>query len=490
MKKKFLKIVSFVLVFTLAITAYMSALDFKYLDSVFKFDAFYELPENSVDVLVLGSSHAYQGVNTAVLWEEYGYSAFNLCGAGQPVWNSYYYLEEALKTQTPKVIIFDIYYMHYSSDYSETSFAIKNTYGMKWSETKKEAIEVSFDHTTTGIQYYIEALQYHSRYSDLNKTDFYPYQANTEMYGNHKGFYCYFRTEALQERDLTTVEYFNDVTDKCLLYFDKILELAESRNIPVIVTAIPFDAENYHQGIFNMVELATIGKENVTYINFLTDYKEAVNIDYKNDFADKQHLNFKGNTKITRFFGDYIKEHYDVPDNRGNEYYISWDKDAEVYYNQLENYNNDAITNVNDYKQVINNDRYTIIMTLTCNDYGKIPSNSKILANRLLSYAGVKTAPSEGGVWILKNGEIDYLKHNPDDGYSKAVPLGKSDGALIKSEAFYDEDGTEYIYNRIYYNKQLKSKTDYGLNILVYDEFTQSLTDVVCVDFNESKFIR
>jgi hypothetical protein len=121
MKKKFLKIVSFLLVFALTITAYMTALDFKYLDSVFKFDAFYELPENSVDVLVLGSSHAYQGINTSVLWNEYGYSAFNLCGAAQPIWNTYYYLEEALKTQTPKVIILDIYSMHYSTEYGEVS---------------------------------------------------------------------------------------------------------------------------------------------------------------------------------------------------------------------------------------------------------------------------------------------------------------------------------------------------------------------------------
>ena len=68
MKKKFLKIFSFVLVFALTLTGSLSALNFKYLDSVYKFDAFYDLPKNSVDVLVLGSSHAYQGINTAVLW--------------------------------------------------------------------------------------------------------------------------------------------------------------------------------------------------------------------------------------------------------------------------------------------------------------------------------------------------------------------------------------------------------------------------------------
>lgn len=489
MKKNFIKIISFVLLFTLTITGTLHALDFKYLDSTFKLDAFYDLPENSVDVLVLGSSHAYQGINTAVMWNEYGYAAFDLCGAAQPIWNTYYYLEEALKTQTPKVIILDVYTLHYSGEYGETSFAIKNTYGLKWSDTKKEAIEVSFDHTDTGIQYYLDVLQYHSRYSDLNKTDFYPYQANRAMYENHKGFYCYFRSEAVNEPDLTGVNYINEMSDKSMFYYKMILELAQSKNIPVIVTAIPFAAEPFHQGFFNQAE-AVANDYGVPFYNFLTEYKEAVGIDYKTDFADNQHLNYLGNTKLTRFIANRLKENYNIPDNRGNEKYVSWDKDAEVYYNQLENHNNSLIARAADYAPVFSNDRYTVIMTLSCHNYAEIPSNSKIIANRILSSAGIKTAPYDGGVWILRNGEIDSYKHSPDEGFSKAVSLGKSDGALIKSEPFYDEDGTKYIFNRIYFNKQLKSKTDYGLNIFVYDEFTQSLTDVVCVDFKDSTFKR
>ena len=489
MKKNIIKFISFVLLFSLTITGTLHALDFKYLDSTFKFDAFYDLPENSVDVLILGSSHAYQGINTAVLWNDYGYAAFNLCGAAQPIWNTYYYLEEALKTQTPKVIILDVYTLHYTFEYSESSFAIKNTYGMKWSDTKKEAIEVSFDHTNTGIQYYIDVLQYHSRYSDLNKSDFYPYQANKEMYENHKGFYCYFRSDEVKEYDLSDVDYINEMTDKSMFYYRMILGLANSKNIPIIVTAIPFAAEPFHQGFFNQAQ-AVAEDYDVPFYNFLTDYKDAVAIDYKTDFADNQHLNHLGNTKITRFLANQLMVNYNIPDNRGNEKYVSWDKDAEVYFNQLENHNNSLINSVADYKNVLQNDRYTIIMSLSCNDYSTIPSNSKIISNRLLSYAGIKNAPYDGGVWILRNGEVDYIKHSPDDSYSKAVSLGRTDGALIKTEAFYDEDGTEYLYNRIYFNKQLKSKTDYGLNILVYDEFTQSLVDTVCVDFYQSKFVR
>lgn len=488
MKKKILKIVSFVLLFTLTITGTLHALDFKYLDSTFKLDAFYDLPENSVDVLVLGSSHAYQGINTAVMWKDYGYAAFDLCGAAQPIWNTYYYLEEALKTQTPKLIILDVYTLHYTSEYGETSFAIKNTYGLKWSDTKKKAIEASFDTESTGNQYFIELLQYHSRYSDLNKTDFYPYQANKEMYENHKGFYCYFRSEKINEPYLDSIDYTNEITDKNLLYYKMILDLAESKKIPVIVTVIPFAAELYHQGFFNAAE-EVADEYNVPFLNFLTEYKEAVGIDYSTDFTDNQHLNHLGNTKLTRFISNFIMVNYDIPDNRGNEAYASWDADAAVYYNQLENHNNSKISNAGDYASVLTNDRYTVIVTLSCPDYSKVSTSCKLLTNHLIS-AVESSIPPYGGVWIIKNGTIEYKKNNPEGGFSKSVSLGKTDGALIKSETVYNEDGSEETLNRIYFNKQKKSLTDYGLNIIVYDEFTQSLVDVVCVDFNDGKFRR
>ena len=44
----------------------------------------YRQPENSVDVLMLGSSCAYAGVNTNILFREYGVAAYNLCTAEQP----------------------------------------------------------------------------------------------------------------------------------------------------------------------------------------------------------------------------------------------------------------------------------------------------------------------------------------------------------------------------------------------------------------------
>ncbi len=80
-------------------------------------DAFRNLEEDSLDILVLGSSHAYVDINPAVLWSEYGIAAYDLCGSNQPMWNTYYYLKEALKTQTPKVVVLEAYCVSLDLEY-------------------------------------------------------------------------------------------------------------------------------------------------------------------------------------------------------------------------------------------------------------------------------------------------------------------------------------------------------------------------------------
>ena len=63
-------------------------LQFKYMDGLYHMKAFYELEEDSLDVLVLGSSHAYEDINPAVLWKEQGIAAYisleerMACGVG------------------------------------------------------------------------------------------------------------------------------------------------------------------------------------------------------------------------------------------------------------------------------------------------------------------------------------------------------------------------------------------------------------------------
>ena len=488
MKKTILKITAFLLAFTLLFTGMVQVLDFKYLDSIFKLDSFYELEDNTVDVLVLGSSHAYQGINTAVLWNNFGIAAFNLCGASQPIWNTYYYLEEALKTQTPKVILLDTYYVYMSSDYSDSSTAIKNTYGLKWSETKKEAIKASFNEEKAGKQYFFEILQYHSRYSDLNKADFAPYQANEEMYKNHKGFYCYFRSEPVEENNFSYVKEYHHFTEKVETYYRKIFELAKSKGIPVVATTIPFKADSHLQKCFNEAEFIA-NEYGCEFYNFVADYKNALGLDYTTDFADSQHLNHIGNTKLSTFFGTLFRQKYAVPDRRGDEKYKSWQKDAAVYYNQLENHNVAKIDKLFDYADVFSNKRYTVVMTSAFNTIQEINSGALTQMVGLCKRIGIPEAEyAAGGIWVFEGGKQTYYNNCYSGDVRKLVNFkGYSAIEVRQLEMLFDEEAEDTFYSLRIMDKQKDvTKYDYGLNIYVFDNFTQTKVDLFALNYSNN----
>lgn len=125
MKKNLLKITTFLLVFSLLFSCFHKIFKFKDADGIFSLTAFYREPEDSIDVIFFGSSHIFENINTGILWSDYGIASFELCGSVQPLWNTYYYMKEALKTQTPQLMVLDIYRAVEWEDYDKESRVIK-----------------------------------------------------------------------------------------------------------------------------------------------------------------------------------------------------------------------------------------------------------------------------------------------------------------------------------------------------------------------------
>ena len=79
---------------------------------------FYDVKKDSLDVLFLGSSHLYYGVQPNVLWREYGIAAYDMGSAEQTVASSYFLLKEALAYQKPEVVVLETYYLWYPELYN------------------------------------------------------------------------------------------------------------------------------------------------------------------------------------------------------------------------------------------------------------------------------------------------------------------------------------------------------------------------------------
>ena len=75
--------------------------------------SYLEEPEDSLDLLILGSSRAYCDVIPARIYQQTGVTSFVNCGPSQTASLTYYYLRESLRTQSPKYVFVEASGLYY-----------------------------------------------------------------------------------------------------------------------------------------------------------------------------------------------------------------------------------------------------------------------------------------------------------------------------------------------------------------------------------------
>lgn len=325
MKKNICRIVGFLLVLTIVLFKLNDVVAFKYTDGVTQMEHFYELEEGTVDVLVLGSSHAFVDVNPAMLYEDFGIAAYDLCASMQPMWNTYYYLKEALKYQEPELIVLDVYRLVEAFPYAKESKIVKNTYGMRFSRNKYEAIKASLSEEDKDdlLLHMVEFPSYHSRYVDLTAEDF---DRSFVVDDSYKGAHPLAEVAPMERPQLSDITEAMPIEQKTMEYFEKILMTAKDKDIPVLLINAPYIVQPDDKKVYNTLEKYLETQtvyDKVSYMDFNEMYDE-MELDFSTDFADYNHLNVNGLPKFNRLLGSYIMQHYDLPDRRGNAVFASY----------------------------------------------------------------------------------------------------------------------------------------------------------------------
>ena len=133
---------------------------------------FYDLPNNSMDVLCVGSSQIFYNLSPLVMWEKYGFTSYVRGSANQTPLLSYYTIKDMLMTQNPQVIVFEVGRMVNSFNLSEDEWAARRGLDyMKLSPIKLEAV-LALNEGKFPISYIFPLLRYHTRWKELSKTDF------------------------------------------------------------------------------------------------------------------------------------------------------------------------------------------------------------------------------------------------------------------------------------------------------------------------------
>lgn len=324
MKKKGFRLAAFcgLAMFVLYMT--LCVIHVKSLHGVDQARNLYRQPGQKVDVLFLGSSHVHCNVDTQALWDEYGMAAYLCTSAEQPLWNSYHYLVEALKTQFPRVVVLDMYCpARFYEDYQE-KWADQNLNGMRLSFNKYEAVKTSVQKNR--MSYLLGFPMYHSRYDELTGEDFENFFWHRKTQARWKGYTPLSTKAELTELDLSYVTEVRKMTDKAQLYFDKIVELTRQEGIALALVSAPYMPEEEDQKVYNYIEQIA-QEEGLLFLNYNTTqrYRE-MGLDFQTDFADHTHLNEEGAAKYTKSLGKWLEENYEISDRRGQEGYESWEE--------------------------------------------------------------------------------------------------------------------------------------------------------------------
>ena len=125
---------------------------------------------NSVDVLVVGSSHAYCTFNPIVLFRDFKITSHVLATQSQPLAATYHYVKLALKTQRPKVVVVESFML--TSDGVENVAATHDAVqSYPWTGDKLALIRDLKTHDSK-LYYYCTLPKFHSRWKELLKWDF------------------------------------------------------------------------------------------------------------------------------------------------------------------------------------------------------------------------------------------------------------------------------------------------------------------------------
>lgn len=461
MKKYLSRIICVLLVIALAVGGlwYVNGvLIMKRSDGILTMQDFYAQPDGTVDVLLVGNSHSGINIDTATLWDSRGIAAYDLWGGVQPLWNSYHYIVEALKYQTPRLIVLEVMASTSDYEYSEEQNQIKNTAGMRLSKNKIEAVRASAPEDRQ-LNLLLGFPLYHGRFDELTMEDFqhFPWSKGLESF---KGSVLRYGTGSYEFESAEGISETAPVMDKELEYLNKIIDLCREKSVPLMLLKTPSLEREQTQPILNTV--AGIAEDNgLAFVNMnLMDDELGITAD---DWSLDRHMNASGARKVSAWLADHLQSEYDIPDRRGDAAYASWDVNAH---------------NVNNV--------YLAAVTDSADYFAELRRNGRALLV-------IKNSPWESNAMAALEAELESVGVQSevyDESANNAILIadtatGENAPAQVEGESMSftlggDTLQVNFEYQDVYLND--KKLTYYGgseITLIVFDMLTNEVVDTV-----------
>ena len=290
--------------------------------------------ETNHDVIFVGDCEIFESFIPAILWEEYGISSYLRGGAQQLVWHSYYMLEDTLRYETPKAVVFNVYALCYGEPQKE-AYNRMALDGMEWSSVKAEAIKASMTEEEDFLSYVFPFLRFHSRWSELTAEDFrYAYSDKPTV--SDSGYLMQTGIKPVDPNsEFTPTPLLDpDLPATAMAYLDRMRELCAEKGIELILIKAPTNFWRYHwYDEWESQINAYAAAHSLAYYNFIPKADE-MGLDMTTDTYDEgAHLNVYGAEKLSRYFGKILSDTHEIPDRRLYSHdSVVWKGRVDAYY--------------------------------------------------------------------------------------------------------------------------------------------------------------
>ncbi len=302
-----------------------------------RFTGFYAEKNDTLDVVMIGSSPVYPCFAGAKMWGEYGFTAYPLASNMQRPMATLSLVKEVRKTQNPEVFVFEM--KQYTASEEDMSDNMAYTRGvtdnMKYSWNRIDAINRMVPELEERYTYYFDIFKYHSNW----KTMVLPSQLacfNYEKLDPLKGFEfkdSYYPMSQVDYSEITDTVAIEPVYETALR---ELLAYLKENNLQALFIVAPYSYEFADkQRNYNYMD-EIIRSYGFEFLN-LTEHTEDMGFDFATDFYDKGvHTNPLGAEKATEFLALYLKNHFNIPDKRGKKEYQTWDEAFLRWETQME----------------------------------------------------------------------------------------------------------------------------------------------------------
>lgn len=333
MRKKWICFLFFVVLFFLSCSLFTRLTIEKETNNA----SFYFLnePPDSLDVVILGSSQVYCGIDPLTLWQQYGIPAFDLATSLQSPWGSYSLAKSAIRTQHPKVIVLDMlmFTEQLNDSADKMPFFDHRVYDPIPLSFRKIWEVLSTPEIHNPIEILFPLLLTHSRIQEqqLTESDFdYLVEAQRQPL---KGYELVKRSEPVQLENIfaDTPAPLPDAAEK---YLKHIIDLCKKESVHLLLIRTP--GKNNQLTARQSLRIAEIAGENqLEFLNF-NQLTAEIGLDPAHDFVNdtglSTHLNTDGAVKVSSYLGKYLFQTYGLGDRRDEAAYQSWE--ADLLYRQ------------------------------------------------------------------------------------------------------------------------------------------------------------